>query len=291
MFELRLTLLNLCGMTDRSAPKLAFWPFIVVDIIFLGLTWLIYDRAHRPFPTLGETFAIIICAGIGAWSFLTPFLRRNAAELKLAESQNLTNAVAQIQNLDQIAAQLSSATQHLQEAQAQSDKTVIASKVIADKMAEESRAFTDFIQKANDTEKNHLRLEVEKLRRAEGDWIQVLVHILDHIFALNRAAVQSGKPALVQQIGNFQLVCRDTARRIGLVCHVAEAQQPFDDKAHQLLDGETKPEGEVSVSETLAAGYSYQGQTIRRAVVKLKPAEESGVNKAAEAEVAQETLF
>lgn len=279
-------------MTDRPAPKLTFWPFIIVDIIFLGLTWVVYDRAHRPFPTVWEILAMIVCAAIGAWSFLTPFLRRNAAELKLAEAGNLANTVAQIQNLDQIAAQLSGATKHLQNAQEQSSQTVAASKAIADKMSEESRAFSEFIQKASDTEKNHLRLEVDKLRRAEADWVQVLVHILDHIFALHRAAVQSGKPALIQQIANFQNVCRDAARRIGLSCFVGETQQPFDENAHQLLEGQPKPEnGVVAVAETMAPGYSYQGRIVRRALVKLQSANEPVVEKATAALAAQETLL
>ncbi|MEO5802944.1 MAG: nucleotide exchange factor GrpE [Verrucomicrobiota bacterium] len=282
-------------MTDRSAPKLSFWPFILVDILFLGLTWLIYSHTHRPFPTFGEFLALILCAAIGAWSFLTPFLRRNAAEQKIAELGNLANTVAQIQNLDQIAAQLSGATQHLKEAQEQSNQTVAASKQIAEKMAEERRAFSEFIQKANDTEKNHLRLEVEKLRRAEADWLQILVHILDHIFALNQAAVMSGKPALIQQIGNFQNVCRDTARRIGLICHVPDAQQAFDEKLHQVLEGQLKPENGAVLAETLAAGYSYQGHLVRRAVVKV-PSEAVEKFSASEKEVvesktAQETLL
>lgn len=279
-------------MSERSATKLTFWPFIVVDLLFLGLAWLIFSVGHRPLATW-EILALVGCTGAGAWSFLTPFLRRNAAELKLVETQNLTSTVAQIQNLEQIAAQLSGATKHLQIAQEQSSQTVAASKNIADKMAEVSRAFSEFIEKANDTEKNHLRLEVEKLRRAEADWLQILVHILDHIFALNQAAVRSGKPALIEQMGNFQNVCRDTARRIGLVCHVPDAQQPFDEKSHQLLDGQSQPESGVPVAETLAAGYSYQGRIVRRALVRLQSETdgESLVGKVLEPEPAQESLL
>ena len=278
-------------MTDRSATKLTFWPFILVDLLFLGLAYLIFSVAHRPL-TFWEIVGLIVCASLGAWSFLTPFLRRNAAELKLAESEKLANTVAQIQNLDQIAAQLSGATQHLQEAQAQSDKTVTASKQIADRMTEESRAFSEFIQKANDTEKGHLRLEVEKLRRAEADWLQILVHILDHIFALNQAAVMSGKPALIEQIGNFQNICRDTARRIGLVCHVPDGQVAFNEKLHQVLESEPKPENGARLTQAIATGYSYQGRVIRRALVKVQSeiAKESE-KKIAEPQTAQETLL
>lgn len=279
-------------MTDRSTTKLAFWPFVLVDLVFLGLACVIFSFSHRPL-TIWESLGLIVCTGLGAWSFLTPFLRRDAAELKLAESKNLTTAVAQIQNLEQIAAQLTGATQHLQTAQEQSSKTVAASKEISDKMAEESRAFAEFLQKANDAEKNHLRLEVDKLRRGEGDWLQIVVHILDHIFALNRAAIQSGKPPIIQQIGNFQNVCRDTVRRIGLVCHVPEAQQTFDENAHQLLDGEPKPENGGVLGEVLAAGYSYQGRLIRRALVRLQTdsTAEATAEKIPETQDAQETLL
>lgn len=255
-------------MIDRPAAKLAFWPFVLVDLFFLALAGLIFSYAHRPLQ-FWEALALISCAAIGAWSFLTPFLRRHAVDVKCAESDNLTNTVTQIKNLDQIAAQLSSATNHLKTAQDDSKKTVDAAKSISDQMAKESRQFAEFIQKANDSEKNHLRLEVEKLRRAEVDWIQILVHILDHIFALNQAAVRSGKPALIEQMGHFQNVCRDTARRIGLVCH-GDGQTTFDEKLHQLSDTETKPENGAALGEVLAAGYSYQSRVVRRALVRLK---------------------
>ena len=42
---------------------------------------------------------------------------------------------------------------------------------VADKMAAEAKAFAEFLQKANDTEKSHLRLEVEKFRRGESQWL------------------------------------------------------------------------------------------------------------------------
>ncbi len=273
-------------MTDRSSTKLAIWPFLLCDIIFLGLACLIFSVGHRPL-TFWEAVILALCVGAGAWSFLTPFLRRNTAAIRLAESESLAATVTQIKNLEQVAAQISSATHHLKTAQDQSTQTVAAASGIADKISEESRAFHDFIQKANDTEKNHLRLEVEKLRRAEGDWLQIMVHVLDHIFALHQAAVRSGKPALIDQIANFQKVCRDTARRIGLVCHSPEARQLFDDKLHQILDGESPPENGTSILETVGTGYSYQGRVIRRAMVRLSEAQTAPEEiSAPEAEVA-----
>ena len=58
---------------------------------------------------------------------------------------------------------------------------------------------------------------MDKLRKMEGDWLKVAVQILDHVFALFRAAERSGQPALIEQLGQFQNACRDAARRIGLV--------------------------------------------------------------------------
>ncbi len=256
-------------MTDRSSTKLALWPFLLVDILFVGLAWLILSYAHRPLQ-FWEALALFGCVAAGAWSFLTPFLRRYAAEVKIVESDNLTNTVTQIKNLDQIAAQLSSATNHLKTAQDESRQAVASAKGIAEKMTEESRAFAEFIQKANDSEKGHLRLEVDKLRRAEVDWIQILVHMLDHVFALNQAAVRSGKPAVMNQIENFQNVCRETARRIGLVCH-SEGNGAFDEKLHQLSD-DAKAENGAQLGGILAPGYSYQGRMVRRSLVHLKSA-------------------
>jgi len=73
----------------------------------------------------------------------------------------------------------------------------------------------------------HLELETAKLRRAEGDWLQVTVRILDHVFALYVAAARSGQPRLAEQIAAFQNACRDAARRVGLVAHAGALERPM----------------------------------------------------------------
>ena len=262
-------------MTDRSSTKLAIWPFVVVDLVFLGLTYLIFSIAHRPL-LFWEALALVGCASIGAWSFLTPFLRRNAVEVKLAEAQTLTDTVAQIKNLDQVAAQISSAAMHLKTAQDDAKQTAATAKGIAERMEEEGKAFAEFIQKSNDSEKSHLRLEVDKLRRSEVDWIQILVHILDQIFVLHAAAVRSGKQSLIEQIGNFQIICRDSARRVGLVCQGADGPIAFNENLHQVLEDQPQPTPGAQVAEMLAPGYSYQGRIVRRALVRLSDEIKSG---------------
>jgi len=139
-------------------------------------------------------------------------------------------------------------------------------------MSVEVKAVGEFLQKMNDGEKAHLRLETEKLRRAEQEWLQVLVYLLDHVFALFQAARRSGQPALLEQISLFQNSCRDAARRVGLVPTLAPAGEPFDPKAHQLKD-DVVPAANAVIAETLATGYTFQGQPLRRALVAVREPE------------------
>jgi molecular chaperone GrpE (heat shock protein) len=125
------------------------------------------------------------------------------------------------------------------------------------------------MENLNQGEKANLRLEVEKLRRAEKDWLNVLVHMLDHVYALFHAAERSGQANLIGQLGQFQNACRDAARRVGLVPLVADQAEPFDDKRHKLADGKAPPAG-ARVIEMLATGYTFQGQFIRPALVRTQ---------------------
>ena len=124
----------------------------------------------------------------------------------------------------------------------------------------------------NDNEKAALRLEVEKLHRGEVEWLQVLVRILDHVFALNAAAARSGQPRLAEQITQFQNACRDAARRIGLMPFAAAPDEPFDAERHQAVDMESEPPAEAVVAETVGAGFTFQGRLLRPALVRLREA-------------------
>ena len=126
------------------------------------------------------------------------------------------------------------------------------------------------MQRANDSERATLRLEVEKLRRAEADWLQVLVRMLDHVFALHQGALRSGQPGLIEQLGNFQNACRDAARRVGLTPFTANEAEPFDAQRHQLVEEGAKPPPDAVVAETIAAGYTFQGRLVRPALVRLR---------------------
>ncbi|HEX4645908.1 MAG TPA: nucleotide exchange factor GrpE, partial [Verrucomicrobiae bacterium] len=217
-----------------------------------------------------EIFFITVCCALGAVLLSAPYLLEYRALVRLAESDSLTTAVEQIQGLEQIANQISGATAQWQAAQEQSAKTAGAAREIAERVTAEAAAFGEFLQKANDGEKANLRLEIEKLRRAEGDWLQIIVRMLDHVYALHQAAVRSGQTGLIEQLGNFQSACRDVARRIGLAPFVPRPGETFDSKTHQLADPKVAGREGAPIAEVIATGYTYQGRLLRPSLVTLQ---------------------
>lgn len=212
---------------------------------------------------------LVISVGLAGWMGVVPFLAQHRAEMKFAETKQLTSAVEQITNLRTFTNQISFATAQWQIVQEQASKTVDTAKQIGDRMAVEAQAFSGFMQKASDAEKAHLRLEVDKLRRTETEWLQILVLLMDHVYALYLAGRRSGQENIIQQLGTFQNACRDVARKVGLVALEAEVNESFNPKIHQVLEGEA-PAATARVIDTLAPGFSFQGQLIRNVLVSIK---------------------
>ena len=259
-------------MSDAIAPKLSKWPFLVGDGLLLGTAWLI---AYQSKFALGhwEMCFVVMCVVGGALLGVAPFLLEYDALVKVAQAGALNTVVSELKNLQGIANQISGATGKWQDAQDQADRTARGAKEIADRMTGEVQAFTEFMQRANDSERANLRLEVEKLKRGEGEWLQVLVRMLDHVYALHQGASRSGQPKVAEQVGNFQLACRDSARRVGLTPFTANEGEPFDAQRHQLVEeGATAPADAV-VAETIATGYTFQGRLVRPALVRLREGE------------------
>ncbi len=260
-------------MSDRSLPKLSKWPFYLGDLVLLALAVWIIRRSPNPFAPW-PLFFLVTCGAIGAWLCVLPFLVEYRAELAFAEADALTTAVDQIKNLQTLSNQISFATAQWQLVQEQSAKTLISAKEMAEQMTAEAKSFGEFMKRANDLEKTHLRLEADKLRRGEGEWLQIVIRLLDHVYALYQAGVRSGQPALREQLLNFQNACREIVRRLGIVAFEVETDTPFNEKAHQLMDAEARPPAGARVAEMLAVGYTFQGQLLRGAVVTVKlPAE------------------
>ena len=263
------------GAKNWKIPK---WPFLLGNLVLLGFAFYIIRQSPHPLPRW-EAIASLASAAVGALLGIAPFILDYRAVLRLVDANALGEVADKIQDLERLAAQISTATGEWTNAQLQAEKTSNTAKEIADRMGAEVRGFSEFMQKMNDSEKAALRLEAEKFRRGEAEWLQVLVRILDHIFALQAAAAHSKQPQVAEQITHFQDACRSVARRVGVTPFVAEPDEPFNSKRHQVLDAKTEPPADAVVAETVGAGYTFQGKLLRPALVRLK---ESVAEKAEE---------
>ena len=271
-------------MNDSKHWTVPKWPFLLGDALLLATAYFLIQQAPHPIGRW-EIITASACVALGAVLGAMPFILDYRAIVKVIEAGALGSIAEKIQNLEKLAAQISSATNEWLNVQMQAEKISNGAKEIADHMAGEVRDFSEFMRKMNDSEKAALRLEIEKLRRGEGEWLQVLVRILDHVFVLHAAAARSGQPKLVEQISNFQNACRDAARRIGLVPFNAEPAEPFNAERHQIVDGEEKPSAGAVIAETAAPGFTFQGRLLRPALVRLRQTNPPEGNPAGEAAV------
>jgi len=258
-------------MTEPQLPRITTWPFLLGDLLLVGIAAALVLNTAEPFG-LWQSVICVISIGAGAWLSVLPYLAEYRAAVKLAEAAHLANTVEQVKGINEASRQVASASAQLQSALDQSAKTVAAASAIADRMTAEVRAFTEFMAQANDREKAALKLEAEKLRRTEAEWVQVVARMLDHAFALHQAAARSGQPGVAEQIGRFQMACHDAARRVGVAAFAVKPGERFNAEAHQLVEARTTvPEGAL-VAETLAPGFTFQGQLLRPALVRLQEA-------------------
>jgi len=256
-------------MLDQAQPKLSKWPFYMADALLVGAAYFIYFQSKLPMGPW-QLFFIVVCVAGGACLGVLPFLLEYRMLVKLSEARALTTVMAQMQNLEGLTAHINNATGQWQGVQEQANTTATLASELARRMGAEVQAFTQFMERANDSERANLRLELEKARRSENDWLQVLVRVLDHVFALHQGALRSGQPGLIAQLGSFQNACRDAARRVGLAPIVASDSEPFDAQRHQLISDDAKPAKDALVAETVAAGYTFQGKLLRPVIVRLR---------------------
>jgi hypothetical protein len=221
-----------------------------------------------------EISTAILAAVVGAVLGVVPFVLEYQTAVKLAGNDRLADAIAQIVKLEKLAGQIGDATARWHDVQGSADKTAAFAKSIADSMAGEVASFTEFMKTTNDTEKNALRLEVDKAHRAEGEWLQIVVRLLDHVFVLHQSAVASKRTDVIDQLTQFQNACREVARRIGLTPFAAAPGEAFDAERHAVPGAEPAPAG-APIADTLATGYTYQGRLLRPALVQLQTAASS----------------
>ena len=254
-------------MLLSEAPRTPKWPFLLADVILVATAAAVAWKA-APVWTWKEISLVGGLTGLGAWIFIQPFQKDHEAAVKLFEQVNLASAAEKLGSLDKTAQQIAAATAQWQDIQTLSNKTVNAAGDITQRIAAEAKSFSEFLARANDGEKANLRLEIEKLRRGEKDSLQVVIHLMDHCFALFQAAMSSGQPQLIQQIGNYRNACIDATRRVGILPYEAQPGEPFDADRHEVADGSKATEG-ATVERTIAWGYTFQGAGIRRIQVAL----------------------
>ena len=254
-------------MSLSEAPRTPKWPYLLADVILVATAAAVAWKA-APVWTWKEISLVGGLTGLGAWIFIQPFQKDHETAVKLFEQVNLASAAEKLGSLDKTAQQIAAATAQGQDIQTLSNKTVNAAGDITQRIAAEAKSFSEFLARANDGEKANLRLEIEKLRRGEKDSLQVVIHLMDHCFALFQAAMSSGQPQLIQQIGNYRNACIDATRRVGILPYEAQPGEPFDADRHEVADGSKATEG-ATVERTIAWGYTFQGAGIRRIQVAL----------------------
>ena len=262
-------------MSKQNAPTLPLYAFIVADVAFLVAAWWIGTRSPHPLD-LGHVFAVLVSLAGGALCGVLPFMRQYQAQLDLNETDKLTNTVSQIRELAKVGRTVREAADQWHLAQEASSETVKAAKGVFDKMAEETKSFHEFLENAHKTEINNLRLQVEKLRKTDQEWMQITVNMLDHVFALYEAGQKSEHVGVANQLAQFRAACYDIVRRNGLIPFEAEPGEPFDSRKYQLKDPSHQPGPDKLVQRTLATGYTFQGQLLRKALVGLAETEIEG---------------
>ncbi len=307
LLEIRDTLtLNSGNMTNQTEVKLSKWAYAACflgDAVLLGLAVVIFLQRSSGGLTSVQAGLMVVCGLAGGVLAVLPFLFEYNASVSMVETGATLTMIAQLEHLEELAGNIKHATSQWQSVQESATHTATLGKEIADKMMGEVSSFMKFMQEANDGEKSTMRLEIDKLRRGEHEFIQIIVRMLDHTFALHQAAIRSGQPSLIEQLGQFQSACRDVARRVGLAPYLPSVNDIFDPALHQSADSQTMPVSNARISEVVASGYTYQGAMLRPALVSLQNqsgaianeiSNESGAGKpsekAIEKEVARSTI-
>ncbi len=246
------------------------WPFLLGDALLLAAAYFLVQHAPHPIGRW-EIVTTAMCVALGAVLGAMPFILDYRAIVKVIEAERARLVFPKKSRISKSSPRkFPPPRTNGRTRRRRPKKPPPARRKYPTKWPTEVRQFSEFMQKMNDSEKAALRLEIEKLRRGEGEWLQVLVRILDHVFLLHAAAARSGQPKVAEQIASFQNACRDAARRIGLVPFNAEPEEPFNAERHQPVGTEGKPPADAVVAETVGVGFTFQGRLLRPALVRLR---------------------
>lgn len=255
-------------MNDNRVPQPKITPFLVADVLMLLVAGAIVYFSQWPLNFWQAALAAFAVFS-GCAFLIIPFILEYKAAVKLEESEKFISTVEKIQKLEEVSKQITSATNYWQAAQAEAVKIVEAAGKIQQEVARQTREFSEFMARATDIEKASLRIEVQKLEQLHNDNVQVIMKLLDQVYALYRAALASGNQRIIEQISLFQMNCRQIAEKIGLIAFDGKSGEKFDSERHINVDrSATTPKGAV-ISGPIAPGYTYQTKMIRQALVAV----------------------
>ena len=250
-----------------GVPQIRKWPFVVGDLLLIGVAvWIFYTNDYA--PAGGDLGMIVACLGLGVFISVLPFMAEFREESRRFDANEFRSTLDQIRQLEGVGDRLDAVTAQWEAVQENCGQVVQAAADLSAKNEAEVERWQRMAQQADTRERDHLRLEVEKLRRGEREWLEVLVGILDHIFALHRAAVQSRQVKLIGQIEAFRNACLEISRRVGLSQYLIDPGEAYNPEIHKIPEGSPCPENPV-VAETLAPGFSFQGHAVRQPMVAL----------------------
>jgi molecular chaperone GrpE (heat shock protein) len=260
-------------MSESSSPKVVKWPFLLGDFSLLAIAAVVAWLAHTGQLewSLGLAAILVAGVGIGAWILITPFLRDQEAAAQSQEQAGLADTLAQIKHLESIAHSVTAATTNLAVSQRSLEQANEAARTLVGVMHDERTTFTEAMQRRDEQERQTLKLELEKLRRGEDESLRVILHLLDHGYALLQAAHRSGQPGLIHQLGQYRAACLDAVRRLGIVAHEATPGDGFNPGFHQVVEGPAPAEG-TRIAGTVACGYTWRSQPVRPILVAVEGA-------------------
>jgi len=127
-----------------AVPK---WPFFLSDIIFIGLGYWISTLIQSE-PESWQIISIVVCAVFGTGFAVAPFYFEYRAEAKAVEIAQLTSVAKEVNKMENVAAQISEATENWEAVQEQSTQTAKLAEEIAQGIAASVKEHDAFMAQA-----------------------------------------------------------------------------------------------------------------------------------------------
>src|ERR1700722_18222628 len=128
-------------MSNLTEIKLPKWPFFLGDAVLLGLAFFIYLHVRLPLGRW-ECVLFVVIGLLGAALAVTPFLMEYGTAVEMVKTGAVVSTISQIENLEQLAGQITTATAQWQGVQEHSTGAINAAKEITAKMTAETEEFT-----------------------------------------------------------------------------------------------------------------------------------------------------